>query len=299
MTKRVEIFVAMVDRVGNPGFQAGAAAAVHDQFTTDSQGFSLVVQTAQTASAIASVLSVTQMTAGAVPFLNIVTNTLAGTVTFLKIVAESKEGKEPKEGDYISLVGNVAGVVAGFALLAAAPYTAGVFTAVALGASLLGTYNSELAKNIATAIAPIMNSLKTHDISSEAPKPILAPNLAITNPETINNHFGGLIQVVMCPAHRRFQMLIRNPQRSFATSSCSQHFSDSRLLPAMKKCQQGRAKGVEFTGQSYRHRGCENALLSLACSSSVMALSRMLMSLGANCLCIGYVSSFVQCLKGC
>ncbi|HDS1767566.1 hypothetical protein QFA96_06185 [Pseudomonas sp. Ap32] len=196
MTKRVEIFVAMVDRVGKPGFQAGAAAAVHDQFTTDSQGFSLVVQTAQTASAIASVLSVTQMTAGAVPFLNIVTNTLAGTVTFLKIVAESKEGKEPKEGDYISLVGNVAGVVAGFALLAAAPYTAGVFTAVALGASLLGTYNSELAKNIATAIAPIMNSLKTHDISSEAPKPILAPNLVITNPETINNHFGGLIQVV-------------------------------------------------------------------------------------------------------
>jgi len=79
MSKRFEIFVAMVDRIGKSGFNAGAAAAVHDQFNTDNQGFSLVVQTAQTSSAIASVLSVTQMTAGAVPFLNIVTNTQRDT----------------------------------------------------------------------------------------------------------------------------------------------------------------------------------------------------------------------------
>ncbi|HDS1710516.1 TPA: hypothetical protein ACHTCR_001712 [Pseudomonas putida] len=196
MSKRFEIFVAMVDRIGKSGFNAGAAAAVHDQFNTDNQGFSLVVQTAQTSSAIASVLSVTQMTAGAVPFLNIVTNTLAGTVTFLKIVAESKPGKEPNYGDYINLVGNVAGVVAGFALLAGAPLTAGVFTGVALGASLVGTYNSELAKNIATAIAPIMSSLKSHDISNETGTSILSPSLEITDPDAIKSHFGGLIQVI-------------------------------------------------------------------------------------------------------
>lgn len=98
MSNRVEIFVAMVDRIGRPGFQAGAAAAVHDQFNTDNQGFSLVVQGAQTGSAVAAVLSITQMTAGAVPFINIVTNTLAGTVTFLKIVAEYKPGHELKVG---------------------------------------------------------------------------------------------------------------------------------------------------------------------------------------------------------
>lgn len=67
MTNRVEIFVAIVDRVGKPGFQAGAASAIHDQFKTNKDGFSLVVQGAQTSTAIASVLSVGMMTAGAAP----------------------------------------------------------------------------------------------------------------------------------------------------------------------------------------------------------------------------------------
>lgn len=196
MTKRVEIFVAMVDRVGRPGFQAGAAAAVHDQFNTDKQGFTLVVQGAQTTSAIASVLSVTQMTAGAVPFINIVTNTLAGTVTFLKIVAEYQPNDEPNVGDYVSLVGNVAGVVAGFAILIAAPWAALTFTAISLGASLIGTYNSELAERIQRTITPIINALIKHDITKETANPILAPNLTITDPQSIHEHFGGLIQVI-------------------------------------------------------------------------------------------------------
>ena len=126
MTNRVEIFVAMVDRVGKPGFQAGAASAIHDQFNTDKEGFSLVVQIAQTTTAVASVLSVTRMTAGAVPFINIVTNSLAGTVTFLKIVAEYRENQKLNYGDVVSLVGNVAGVVAGFALLSGAPPGGGI-----------------------------------------------------------------------------------------------------------------------------------------------------------------------------
>ncbi|KYC24720.1 MULTISPECIES: hypothetical protein [Pseudomonas] len=196
MTNRVEIFVAMVDRVGRPGFQAGAAAAVHDQFKTDNQGFALVVQSAQTSSAIASVLSVTQMTAGAVPFINIVTNTLAGTVTFLKIVAEYQPNDEPNVGDYVSLVGNVAGVVAGFAILVGAPWVAGTFTAISLGTSLFGTYNSELAKQIQKAITPIMDALIKHDITKESATPVLAPSLVITDPQSIRDHFGGLIQVI-------------------------------------------------------------------------------------------------------
>ncbi|MFJ4114109.1 hypothetical protein [Pseudomonas sp. NPDC089758] len=197
MNNRVEIFVAMVDRVGKPGFQAGAASAVHDQFNTDKKGFSLVVQGAQTSTAVASVLSVTLMTAGAVPFINIATNTLAGTVTFLKIVAEYNSKKELQIGDYVSLVGNVAGVVAGFALLLGSPLTAGFFTAVSLGASLIGTYNSELAKKIQkTAIDPIFNALKNNDVTREPTSPLIAPNLTITNPKSITAHFGGLITVI-------------------------------------------------------------------------------------------------------
>jgi len=197
MTNRVEIFVAMVDRVGKPGFQAGAASAVHDQFNTDKEGFSLVVQSAQTSTAVASVLSVTRMTAGAVPFINIVTNSLAGTVTFLKIVAEYRENQKLNYGDVVSLVGNVAGVVAGFALLSGAPLAAGFFTAVSLGASLIGTYNSELAQRIqTTATDSIINLLKTHDAAQEPSTPLIAPNLIVTDPSTIASHFGGLITVI-------------------------------------------------------------------------------------------------------
>jgi len=197
MTNRVEIFVAMVDRVGKPGFQAGAASAIHDQFNTDKEGFSLVVQSAQTTTAVASVLSVTRMTAGAVPFINIVTNSLAGTVTFLKIVAEYRENQKLNYGDVVSLVGNVAGVVAGFALLSGAPLAAGFFTAVSLGASLIGTYNSELAQRIqTTATDSIINLLKTHDMAQEPSTPLIAPNLTVTDPSTIASHFGGLITAI-------------------------------------------------------------------------------------------------------
>jgi len=197
MNNRVEIFVAIVDRVGKPGFQAGAASAVHDQFNTDKKGFSLVVQGAQTSTAVASVLSVTQMTAGAVPFINIVTNSLAGTVTFLKIIAEYNSNEALKIGDYVSLVGNVAGVVAGFALLLGAPLTAGIFTAVSLGASLIGTYNSELANKIKkTAIDPLFKALKNNDVTREPSPPLIAPNLTVANPKSITAHFGGLITVI-------------------------------------------------------------------------------------------------------
>ncbi|HEN8712104.1 TPA: hypothetical protein U8203_002349 [Pseudomonas putida] len=197
MSNRVEIFVSIVDRVGKPGFQAGAASAVHDQFNTDKKGFSLIVQGAQTSTAVASVLSVTQMTAGAVPFINIVTNSLAGTVTFLKIVAEYRDNQKLNYGDVVSLVGNVAGVVAGFALLLGGPLTAGSFTAVSLAASLIGTYNSELARRIQkTATDAIINALKTHDVTQEPSTPLIAPNLTVTDPASIASHFGGLITVI-------------------------------------------------------------------------------------------------------
>jgi len=76
-------------------------------------------------------------------------------VTFLKITADYKDGKTPELGDYMSLIGNVAGVLASFALLTSAPWTAAGFTAIALGSSLFGTYNSDLANNIQEKLQPI------------------------------------------------------------------------------------------------------------------------------------------------
>ncbi|MDD2150858.1 hypothetical protein NPS52_09440 [Pseudomonas putida] len=107
MSTRAELIVAVIDKTAKPVNNAGAAAAIHDQFNSDKTGFSLVIQAAQTTTAIASVISITHFAVGAVPFINIVTNTLSGTVTFLKIAADFKEGAEIKRGDVISLAGNV------------------------------------------------------------------------------------------------------------------------------------------------------------------------------------------------
>jgi hypothetical protein len=223
MSNRVEIFVAIIDKVGEPVFQAGAAAAIHDQFNTEQQDFSLVVQGAQTTTAVAAVLSITRMTAGSVPFINIVTNTLAGTVTFLKIVAEYKPGAEPKHGDYVSLVGNVAGVVAGFFLLAGAPLTASAFAVASMGATIFGAYNSELAQKIyQNAIMPIIDTLRSYDITQEPKAPLIAPNLAIMDQDSISSQFGGLIKVITWhPETMEFQLDTR-ALGSFKTSHDNQ-----------------------------------------------------------------------------
>lgn len=193
MSNKFEIFVAIVNKVEKPGFQAGAAAAIHDQFKTDNQGFSLVVQGSQTAGAIAAVLAVEKMTHSAVPFINIATNTLAGSVTFLKIVAEYKSDKKLNHGDIVSLVGNVAGIVAGFVLLAGFPAAATAFTAIALGATLFGAYKSQLAQDINEKIKPLFEMLVKNDIVQEPPESFIAPDLTIRDVPSINQLFAGRV----------------------------------------------------------------------------------------------------------
>lgn len=198
MTNRVEIFAGIIDKVSKPGFDAGAAAAIHDQFRTDKNGFSLIVQGAQSGSAIASVISITQLTTGAVPFINVATNTLAGTVTFLKIVAEYKTTKKFNEGDIISLVGNVAGLVAGFALLAGAPITATAFTAVAVGAAFYGTVNSEMVKYAHDkVVVPIVKNLHNHNFLTEKSLRVFSPNLSLAPPSEIRQKHGGLVAALL------------------------------------------------------------------------------------------------------
>ncbi|WP_459205097.1 hypothetical protein ACSMEV_10325 [Pseudomonas sp. MLB6B] len=193
MSNKFEIFVAIVNKVEKPGFQAGAAAAIHDQFKIDNQGFSLVVQGSQTAGAIAAVLAVEEMTHGAVPFINIATNTLAGSVTFLKIVAEYKSDKKLNHGDIVSLVGNVAGIVAGFVVLAGFPAAATAFTAIALGATLFGAYKSQLAQDINEKIKPLFEMLVKNDIAQEPPESFIAPDLTIKDVPSINQLFAGRV----------------------------------------------------------------------------------------------------------
>lgn len=197
MSQRVEIFVGVVEKVSGPVSKGGATSALVDQFNTDRTGFTLVNQTAQTGAAVAGVISVTKLTVGFVPFLNISTNTMTGTTTFLKIVAEYKSGEAFKSGDYISLIGNVAGVVAGFALLGGAIGLAGGFTAVAIGTTLFGVYDSGLAQSIYNnLISPVLQALKSEEINYYGDAVWVAPDLKLVSVSRISADYTNLIAAV-------------------------------------------------------------------------------------------------------
>ncbi|UTL92226.1 hypothetical protein [Pseudomonas fluorescens] len=196
MNTRAELIVAVIDKAAKPISQTGAAAAIHDQFTTDKTGFSLVVQTAQTTTAIASVVSITHFPIGAVPFINIVTNTLAGTVTFLKIAADFKEGVEIKGGDVISLAGNVAGIVASFAILAGAPFIAGGATVFGISATVYSIVSSDLAQAAYDKMAPLFTSLLSQGDLTGFIAPRIAPDFTLASPDQILSIHQGMITTV-------------------------------------------------------------------------------------------------------
>jgi hypothetical protein len=135
MSAKMEIFAAHIGK-------GAAGTALIDQFNTNKNGFSLINQCAQTAAAVSSVASITAVTAGFMPFVSMSAHTLAGTTTFLKIIAESNAEESLKNGDILSLVGNVAGAVGSIILLGG--ITAGstplAFAAIVIGgASILSS----------------------------------------------------------------------------------------------------------------------------------------------------------------
>lgn len=196
MSTRAELIVAVIDKTAKPVNNAGAAAAIHDQFNSDKTGFSLVIQTAQTTTAIASIVSITHFAVGTVPFINIVTNTLSGTVTFLKIAADFKEGAVIKRGDVISLIGNVAGIVASFAILAGAPFIAGGATVFGISATVYSIVSSDLAEATYDKMAPLFTSLSNQGDLTGLDAPQIAPDFTFASPEQILSTHQGMITTV-------------------------------------------------------------------------------------------------------
>ncbi len=119
MAGKAEIFLGVV----SDGVTVGSGAtAISDQFLVNGDGMVLLNQTAQTGAVIASVTSVTKLAGPYVPIVSMPANMVAGTITFLKIGVDIREGAGFQRGDVISLVGNVAGVIATMAVLGAAPF---------------------------------------------------------------------------------------------------------------------------------------------------------------------------------
>lgn len=117
MAGKAEIFVGFV----NDGVTVGSGAtAVSDQFIVNGEGMVLLNQAAQAGAVIASVTSVTKLAGPYVPIVSMPANMIAGTITFLKIGIDIREGRGIETGDVLSLVGNVAGVIATMAVLGGA-----------------------------------------------------------------------------------------------------------------------------------------------------------------------------------
>jgi len=148
MAGKAEIFVAVV----NDGVTIGSGAtAVADQFLVNGTGMVLLSQSAQTGAVIASVTSVTKLAGPYVPIVNMPANIVAGTITFLKIGIDFRDGRAIQTGDVLSLVGNVAGVIATMAVLLTAPFSVvATLSVVAIGTGIYSIYNSEVLDAIAT-----------------------------------------------------------------------------------------------------------------------------------------------------
>ena len=187
MAGKAELIVGVIN---DGATVASGATAISDQFITNSQGMVLLNQSAQTGAVIASVMSVTKLAGPYVPIISMPGNIVAGTITFLKIGVDFKEGRGVSEGDVYSLVGNVAGVIATFAVLAGAGTAAvGVLAGLTVGASLLSIYKSE-------TFSKIMSGAKdffSHTPSESYLDYICAPDMKIVDQNTIRKSYANMM----------------------------------------------------------------------------------------------------------
>jgi len=190
MAGKAEIFVAVV----NDGVTIGSGAtAVSDQFLVNGTGMVLLSQSAQTGAVIASVTSVTKLAGPYVPIVNMPANVVAGTITFLKIGIDFREGRAIKTGDVVSLVGNVAGVIATMAVLLAAPFSVvATLSVVAIGTGIYSIYNSEVLDTIATNAK---NFFSDKGLESYLDY-VCAPDMQIVHKNTLRDVYGN--QMLSC-----------------------------------------------------------------------------------------------------
>lgn len=150
MAGKAEIFVGVV----NDGVTVGSGAtAVADQFLVNGNGMVVLNQAAQTGAVIASVTSVTKIAGPYVPIVSMPANITAGTITLLKIGVDIRDGAKFDLNDVVSLVGNVAGVIATMAVLMASPTVVVVSLSISAVAGGYSIYQSQVVKDIITNAA--------------------------------------------------------------------------------------------------------------------------------------------------
>lgn len=190
MAGKAVIYVGVV----NDGVTVGSGAtAVSDQFLVNGTGMVLLSQTAQTGAVIASVTSVTKLAGPYVPIVSMPANVVAGTITFLKIGIDLRDGATIETGDVISLVGNVAGVIATMAILSgAAPALIAGLALVTITTGLISLVGSETIDKITANAA---NFFKDNPMDSYLDY-ACAPDMQVVHRNTLRDAYGN--QMLSC-----------------------------------------------------------------------------------------------------
>ena len=181
----------MIVGVLNDGVTVGAgAAAVADQFIVNSDGMVLLNQSAQTGAVVASVTSVTRLAGPYVPIISMPANIVAGTITFLKIGIDVREGEGISDGDVVSLVGNVAGVIGTMTVLAGASAgLVGVFALVSVSAGLYSIRKSQ-------SVEKIIKSARDFFVNNPSDNYldyVCAPDMRIVDRKTIRMAYANMM----------------------------------------------------------------------------------------------------------
>lgn len=187
MAGKAEIIVGVL----NDGVTVGAgAAAVADQFIVNSDGMVLLNQSAQAGAVVASVTSVTKLAGPYVPIISMPANIVAGTITFLKIGIDVREGEGISDGDVVSLVGNVAGVIGAMTVLAGASAgLVGFFTLVSVSAGLYSIRESQ-------SVDKIIKSARDFFVNNPSDNYldyVCAPDMRIVDRNTIRMAYANMM----------------------------------------------------------------------------------------------------------
>ena len=187
MAGKAEIIVGVL----NDGVTVGAgAAAVADQFIVNSDGMVLLNQSAQAGAVVASVTSVTKLAGPYVPIISMPANIVAGTITFLKIGIDVREGEGISDGDVVSLVGNVAGVIGTMTVLAGANAgLVGFFTLVSVSAGLYSIRESQ-------SVDKIIKSARDFFVNNPSDNYldyVCAPDMRIVDRNTIRMAYANMM----------------------------------------------------------------------------------------------------------
>ena len=124
-TTRVEAVISLTENTMNGAVAADTLVTAVNQ---KQENFTLVNSYGQIVAAVIGVFPVLAP-------ISLQANTYAGTIQFLKIVMDMNNDVPVAPGDYLTLVGNVSGVVASIATLAAAGATTPVWGTVAMVAT--------------------------------------------------------------------------------------------------------------------------------------------------------------------